>query len=90
MTQYQLDYLQDVDKGATSAPCCMTEPIVNQKLLAKPNWFSNSSGSSMQGYGLSHSYGDNLANKNKTRDTQMYAEKRLDNSFGSIRYYNTW
>ena len=42
----------------------------------------------MQGYGLSHSYGDNLANKNKTRDTQMYAEKRLDNSFGSIRYHN--
>ena len=31
----------------------------------------------MQGYGLSHSYGDNLANKNKTRDTQMYAEKRF-------------
>ena len=31
----------------------------------------------MQGYGLSHSYGDNLANKNKTRDTQMYAEKDL-------------
>ena len=31
----------------------------------------------MQGYGLSHSYGDNLANKNKTRDTQIYAEKDL-------------
>ena len=31
----------------------------------------------MHGYGLSHSYGDNLANKNKTRDTQMYAEKRF-------------
>ena len=56
--------------GATSEPCCISDPMVNQKLLAKLNWFSNSSGSSMHGYGLSHSKGDSLANTKRTRETK--------------------
>ncbi len=42
-------YLVDKEIGATSEPCCIRDPMVNQKLLAKLNWFSSSSGSSMQG-----------------------------------------
>ena len=41
--------LVDREIGATSEPCCIRDPIVNQKLFAKLNWFSNSSGSSIQG-----------------------------------------
>lgn len=47
--------------GATSQPCWRNVPIVNQNELAMENWFSNSSGSSMQGNGLFHSCGQNWA-----------------------------
>jgi hypothetical protein len=46
--------------GAISVPCCMKLPMVNQRLFCNVNWFSNSSGSSMHGYGLCHSYGQIL------------------------------
>ena len=62
-------YLLEEDAGATSDPCCIREATVNQKLFAKLNIFSSSSGSSMQGYGLSHSYGVKRANTKKARET---------------------
>ena len=62
-------YLFEEDAGATSDPYCIREATVNQKLFAKLNIFSSSSGSSMQGYGLSHSYGVKRANTKKARDT---------------------
>ena len=69
-------YLVEVAIGATSAPCCIIEPIVNQKLFARLNWFSNSSGSTLQGYGLSHSWGLNLANTNSTKETKTYPKEK--------------
>ena len=72
-------YLPEPDAGATSDPCCIRVATVNQKLFAKLNIFSTSSGSSIQGYGLSHSYGVNRANTKKASDTitrpKMYYEK---------------
>ena len=62
-------YLFDEEAGATSEPCCIREATVNQKLLARLNIFSTSSGSSMQGYGLSHSYGVKRASTKKASDT---------------------
>ena len=38
----------------------MREPIVNQSELSMVNWFSRTSGSSIQGLGLSHSSGASL------------------------------
>jgi len=38
----------------------MRDPIVNQSEFSRLNWFSSTSGSSLQGCGLSHSYGLNL------------------------------
>lgn len=70
-----LTHLVDKEMGATSEPCCMREPVVNQKLLERLNWFSSSSGSSMHGYGLSHSYGENLARIHMTMDTMTNAGK---------------
>lgn len=35
--------------GAISDPCCIMLPIANQKAFLNVNWFSSSSGSSMQG-----------------------------------------
>jgi hypothetical protein len=62
--------LVDSATGATSDPCCMRDPMVNQKLFAKLNWFSSSSGSSMQGYGLSHSKGEKRASIQMSRETK--------------------
>lgn len=46
--------------GAMSEPCCISEPMVNHSEFMRLNWFSRISGSSLQGWGLSHSYGLNL------------------------------
>ena len=46
--------------GEISLPCCMREPIVNHMELQRENSFTNTSASSLQGWGLSHSYGLNL------------------------------
>ena len=52
---------------------------MNQKLFAKLNIFSTSSGSSMQGYGLSHSYGVNRANTKKASDTMTSPKRHYKN-----------
>ena len=41
-------------------PCCISEPMLNQRELSKLNWFSTTSESGLQGFGLYHSYGVNL------------------------------
>ena len=46
--------------GEISLPCCMREPMVNHMELQRENSFTNTSASSLQGWGLSHSYGLNL------------------------------
>ena len=38
-------YLTQSAMGATSEPCCMRAPMVNQKELSRVYWFSYSSGS---------------------------------------------
>lgn len=47
--------------------------MVNQKLLASENWFSTSSDSVWQGWGLFHSYGLILATTNIITETRTYA-----------------
>ena len=69
MTSRGRAHLVEIAMGATSDPCCMSDPMVNQKLLARLNWFSTSSGSSTHGYGLSHSYGEKRASTHSTRET---------------------
>ena len=64
-------YRLEDEAGATSDPCCIRDATVNQKLFAKLNMFSISSGSSMHGYGLSHSYGLNRANTKNARETTV-------------------
>ena len=54
-------YLTQSAMGATSEPCCMRAPRVNQKELRKVYWFSYSSGSFTQFGGSSHWFGENLA-----------------------------
>ena len=56
---YSLAYL-----GRISDPWHKIDPIPNQSELLRVNWVSNSSGSVLQGCGLSHSYGVILKNKN--------------------------
>ena len=51
------DYRNNNYLGAISEPCCIREPMVNQKALLSVMQFSSSSGSWMQGWGLSHSSG---------------------------------
>ena len=46
--------------GDKSLPCCIKEPIVNHIELIRLNSFTSTSGSSVHGWGLSHSYGLNL------------------------------
>ena len=43
-----------------SLPCCISEPIVNHMELQRENSLTSTSASSLQGCGLSHSYGLNL------------------------------
>ena len=43
-----------------NVPCCMSVPMVNQKLFIRLNWFSTMSESALHGCGFSHSYGLNL------------------------------
>lgn len=62
--------------GAISEPCCKNAPVVNQKELFNVNWFSSSSGSSIHGYGLSHSVGDNRPNMKKQNDTPIYTKPK--------------
>lgn len=59
--------------GFRSLPCCIRVPMVNQKLLANENWFSTSSDSVWQGWGLFHSYGLILATTNIITETRTYA-----------------
>lgn len=59
--------------GFRSLPCCIRVPMVNQKLLASENWFSTSSDSVWQGWGLFHSYGLILATTNIITETRTYA-----------------
>lgn len=60
--------------GAISDPCCSRAPVTNHNELPKPlNWFSNFSGSSMHGYGLSHSDGAIRPKKNRHSETPRYA-----------------
>merc|ERR1719336_732791 len=47
--------------GATSEPCCMSAPSVNQNELSRVYWFSYSSGSLIQLGGSSHWLGENRA-----------------------------
>ncbi|MPC73310.1 hypothetical protein E2C01_067634 [Portunus trituberculatus] len=59
-----------------SDPCCITDPIVNQNALLRLIEFSSSSGSWMQGCGLSHSWGATLEGHpiaNEGRDRQGWA-----------------
>ena len=46
--------------GERSLPCCIKDPIVNHIELIRLNSFTKTSGSSVHGCGLSHSYGLNL------------------------------
>lgn len=59
--------------GAISDPCCNNAPIANHIEFWKLNWFSNSVGSSMHGYGLSHSAGQIRPRKNRVHETAKHA-----------------
>ena len=51
--------------GEISLPCCMRDPMVNHMELQRENSLTNTSASSLQGCGLSHSYGLNLKELNQ-------------------------
>lgn len=78
-----------------SEPCCIREPIVNQKLFRREKVFSKYSVFGLHGWGLTHSYGEKRASTNRSRLTPKYAvaiythtsnEKgaRKENSFGLL------
>ena len=52
--------LVEIALGEMSLPCCMRDPMVNHMELHKLNSLTRTSASSVQGCGLSHSYGLNL------------------------------
>ena len=56
-----LKYLTLSDSGATSDPCCMKAPRMNQKELRKLYWLVSSVGSRMQLLGSSHCIGEKRA-----------------------------
>lgn len=63
-----------------SEPCCISEPMVNQKLLDNVNLFEWDGLGSCFGLlnsfpkcSSSHSYGENLATMYNVTDTTMYA-----------------
>ena len=68
MVQYKLRHDQTIAfwflirkyLGAISDPCCMSDPQLCHKQLCKLQSNSYSSVSSLQGCGLSHSYGESL------------------------------
>lgn len=62
--------------GAISEPCCNTAPVVNHSEFPIVNWFSKWSGSSMHGYGLSHSCGDSLPKIKKHNEMPRYAKPK--------------
>lgn len=73
--------IDDTHLGDMSEPCCIREPIVNQRELRRENWFSKTSGWSLQGCGLSHSYGLNLRSDIHAQiTTQPYATRPVDHS----------
>ena len=51
--------LVEMDLGVRSLPCCIRDPTVNHMELHRENSFTRTS-CSLQGWGLSHSYGLNL------------------------------
>ena len=51
--------------GDRSLPCCMRDPMVNHIELRRLKSLTSTSGSSLHGCGLSHSYGLNLWFTNK-------------------------
>lgn len=53
--------------------CFSKVPVMNQNELDTENWFSTTSTSDLQGCGLFHSYGENLAMTNMVKDTRTYA-----------------
>ena len=68
--------------GAMSLPCCIKLPQLCQKQLCSVNSFSNSSGSSTQGCGFSHSKGDSLrerivVNKGEEKQRAMLQVAKL-------------
>ncbi len=62
------DYL-----GARSQPCCIKDPIVNQKLFKRLNIFSKILSSCLHGLHGFHSYGENLPVIKSIMDTPTKA-----------------
>jgi hypothetical protein len=80
--------------GAMSEPCCIREPMVNQRELRRLNWFSRTSGSSLHGWGFSHSYGLNLHTHALTlywhsKATLFSSGYTLPSRLSASFYYNT-
>lgn len=44
--------------NSISEPCCIIEPVMNHIQFLNCNWLTKYSGSSIHGYGFSHSAGD--------------------------------
>jgi hypothetical protein len=66
-----------------SEPCCMSDPMVNQKLFDKVNLLSCDILASRMGllnnfpeFWSSHSYGENLATIYSVTDTTTYANSQ--------------
>ena len=70
-----MDNVKEQTLGFSPDPCRRKVPVMNQKLLLMLNWFSITSFSITQGWGLFHSYGENLAITNRVNDTRTYAAR---------------
>lgn len=69
---YEYTILLKTYIGASSEPCCINAPKMNQKLFLNENWLIRYWGSSTHGYGFCHSLGDNLPIINMAIDTIRY------------------
>ena len=75
-----MNKLNERTLGLSPDPCLRKVPVMNQKLLLMLNWFSITSFSITQGWGLFHSYGENRAITNRVNDTSTYAARTYLNS----------